>query len=171
MICGAREPGAGTPNYCDLKKGHAGSHRDYDGHSWPRRRRQVRTTRRNPEPITLLLLGAVAVGGAALFLLRKKPAFLPTTTGGSFAATPAFTTGLPTAEGLLVGDCIEAVNGQAGFNVDGVPIGENTSLKIVASGGITATSVLAVSNDPRVADHTTPGIVPTAAISGGGDCL
>ncbi len=73
-ICGAREPGAGEPNYCDLKRGHAGSHRSYDGHAWPRVRRG-RRKKKNPGPLLFWAVGGLAVAGAAtaaLVLLSKK---------------------------------------------------------------------------------------------------
>ncbi len=132
-----------------------------------RRRRH----RRNPEPVTMLIVaGIAAVGLGAIFLLRKKtPPVLTASTGQQFATQPAFTTGLPTAEGLLVGDCITVVNGQAGFSVDGVPSGENTIMKVTASPGKGGNSVVAASIDDRVSDKSAK-TVPTAAISGGGDC-
>lgn len=118
----------------------------------------------------LIIAGVAAAGvGAFLFLRKKTPPVLVASTGTQFATQPAFTTGLPTAEGLLVGDCITVVNGQAGFSVDGVPAGENTIMKVQSSPGAAGNSVVAVSIDPRVQDNSAQ-TVPTAAISGGGDC-
>ncbi len=129
-----------------------------------------RRRRRNPEPLTIAIVAAVALGAGAFFLFRKKtPPVLTSSTGTQFATQPAFTTGLPTAEGLLVGDCITVVNGQAGFSVDGVPAGENTIMKVTASPGKAGNSVTAISIDARVQDSSAQ-TVPTAAISGGGDC-
>jgi hypothetical protein len=128
-----------------------------------------RRRRKNPGGTTLLVVGGVlaaAVVGYMVFF-NKKPIradALPA------ARIPEFTGGLPNAEGLLEGDCLVAVQGQAGFSVGaGVPMGENTTMQITSSGGKSATSVTAVSIDPRVANRS-PLVVPTRAISGGGDC-
>lgn len=136
----------------------------------------MRRRRKKKNPAGLVLLAIAGVGsaialGVALVMGKKKPTLLTATTGAQFQAQPTFTTGLPDATGLLVGDCIVAVQGQAGFVVGGdVPNGTNTMLKITSSAGVGATSVQAFSIDPRVTPAGSAFNVPTAAISGGGTC-
>ncbi len=119
--------------------------------------------------LPLLLGGAAVAGVVGFFVLRKKT--LTSSEGTTFAQDPAFTGGLPNAEGLDPGTCVVAVQGQAGFSVgEGVPPGENTILRVLASPGAFGTTVVAVSTDPRVTPPGKTFTVPTRALSGGGDC-
>lgn len=135
----------------------------------------MRRKKKNPGPAVLVLVGgglAAAIAAGVAIFRRKTPPVLVGTTGTSFATQPAFTTGLPSAEGILVGDCVVAVQGQAGFTVPGdVPKGENTFLKVTSSPGAGGTAVQAISIDPRVTPAGAAFVVPTQAISGAGECV
>lgn len=121
----------------------------------------MRRRRKNPS-IGVAIFGATivaAVGATLAFLLRDK-------VETQFQeGAPAFT-GMSQrdADTLELGDCITAVNGVAGFRVQGINIGENVSLKVLQPGR--GGPLLAMLNDPRVPAGQAPFQIPATAISG-----
>jgi hypothetical protein len=135
----------------------------------------MRHRRRNPEPVTLLLVaGAVAAG--AFFLLRKKPGVskgvITSTAGTPFLQIPDGVGRPPNFfdDFTSPGVCVAIVQGAAGFHIEGdIPNGEIVAMRTVSavSNGV----VMAESIDPRTPKGLPPVAVTPAMSAGAGDCF
>ncbi len=139
----------------------------------------LRRRRRNPEPLTIAIIGAAAIG--AFLLLRKKGGV----SGGVITSTnatgtpflqkpdPAFGVGRASTffDDLGPGNCVAIVQGAAGFHIDGdTPDGEIVAMRVVSppSNGV----IMVESIDPRSPQNGQPPFAVTPAMSAGaGDCF
>lgn len=137
----------------------------------------MRRKRKNPGVALLAVAGVAVVGVVAAFLLfgskKRTETAITAPDGTKFVAkTEPATDRARTeiAESIVVGDCVAAVQGQAGFSMPwDVPTGENMLFRVTSGGGRSGQPIQAVPNDSR-ATTSASVVIPTGALAGVGEC-